>query len=191
MQSFTLQPFTSPKTPPVPQTLQLTGTIDRRENFLTVHYRLQGLQNAQDLCDSLTIAPPAKIPERRDNLWETTCFEFFLGLQNSPQYWEFNLSPAGHWNVYRFTDYRQGMEPETQITSLPFQVNQQNHQLDLMIEFNLASIISATQWLEVGITTVVQDCAGTVTYWALTHPGDQADFHRRDSFIVPLESEHF
>ena len=25
-----------------------------------------------------------------------------------------------------------------------------------------------------------------LTYWALTHPGAQADFHRRDSFQVEL-----
>ncbi|MGI0490735.1 DOMON-like domain-containing protein [Alkalinema pantanalense CENA528] len=186
MQTFTLQPFTHPETLPASPNLQLTGTIDRQANSLSVQYRLQELHNAQDLCSRLTIAPPAEVPERRDNLWETTCFEFFLGRQNSPQYWEFNLSPAGHWNVYRFTDYRQGMEPEIQITSLPFQVKQHNHQLDLVIELNLASILASTQLFNVGITTVIQDRVGNITYWALTHPGDQADFHRRDSFILTV-----
>ncbi|MBD2329378.1 DOMON-like domain-containing protein [Alkalinema sp. FACHB-956] len=186
MQSFMLKPFTESGSQSSPPNRQLTGTIDRRDNILALHYSLQGLLDSQDLLDSLAIAPPANCPERRDNLWETTCFEFFLGLPNSPQYWEFNLSPSGHWNVYRFTDYRQGMEPETQITSLPFQLKQWSNQLELAVEFDLASILSITQSLDVGITTVIQDKSGTVTYWALTHLGEQADFHRRDSFILTI-----
>ena len=65
---------------------------------------------------------PADMPARRDRLWEETCFEFFLAVKNSPRYWEFNLSPAGHWNVYRFADYRQGMQEEPAFASLPFSV---------------------------------------------------------------------
>ena len=38
----------------------------------------------------------------------------------------------------------------------------------------------------VGIAAVIKLAGGGLTYWALTHPGPQADFHRRDSFLVEL-----
>ncbi len=57
-------------------------------------------------------------------------------MRNSTKYWEFNLSPAGDWNVYRFTDYRQGMEEETAISSLPFNLEMRSRiwQLDLKFD---------------------------------------------------------
>ena len=45
------------------------------------------------------IPAAAETPRRRDRLWEETCLELFLGTADSGEYWEFNLSPAGHWNV--------------------------------------------------------------------------------------------
>ena len=37
-----------------------------------------------------------------------------------------------------------------------------------------------------GIAAVIKLAGGELTYWALTHPGPAADFHRRDSFVVEL-----
>jgi hypothetical protein len=119
-------------------------------------------------------------------LWEDTCFEFFLGIKNSAQYWEFNLSPAGHWNVYRFDGYRQGMQEETAFENLPFNVQNQADGLALGLDVDLDKIISVQQAIEVAITTVIKDRDGEVTYWALTHRGVEADFHLRDSFIIEL-----
>ena len=39
---------------------------------------------------------------RADNLWEHTCFEAFIALENSPAYLEVNLSPSGQWTSIRF-----------------------------------------------------------------------------------------
>jgi hypothetical protein len=47
-------------------------------------------------------------------------------------------------------------------------------------------IIPAEQALEVAISAVIKLRSGNVTCWALTHPGPEADFHRRDSFIIEL-----
>ena len=111
--SFSLQPF-SPIGPPL--NFKITGHIARRPRQLAIRYDLRG-----DLAE-LMIPAPADMPARRHGLWEETCFEFFLGVKDSPRYWEFNLSPAGHWNVYRFAGYRQGMAEETALTSLPLSV---------------------------------------------------------------------
>jgi hypothetical protein len=114
-------------------------------------------------------------------------------LKGSPKYWEFNLSPAGHWNIYRFDDYRQGMTEELAFKSLPFLVKVQPDSLTLSLNLDLETIISPTQALEASITTVIQSNINNliseqdaITYWALTHVGKEADFHQRKSFIFNL-----
>jgi hypothetical protein len=134
----------------------------------------------------LVIPARADLPAREHGLWEETCFEFFLAVKNSPQYWEFNLSPAGHWNIYCFQAYRQGRQEETAFRSLPFSVQSRPDSLLLVLELDLDRIVPADQALEVAIAAVSKLLDGQATYWALTHPGPQADFHRRDSFIIEL-----
>ncbi|MEH2040677.1 DOMON-like domain-containing protein [Nostoc sp.] len=176
-QTFSLQPFASTESFP---NLKITGNISRNANQLTIYYNLGG-----DLKE-IAIVPPSNAPSRKYELWEDTCFEFFLGIKDSPRYWEFNLSPAGHWNVYRFDGYRQGMQEETAFEKLPFNVQNQADGLAVTLDVDLDKIVSAEQEIEVGITTVIKHKNGEVTYWALTHRGAEADFHLRDSFIIEL-----
>jgi hypothetical protein len=176
-QDFSLQPF-SPIEPPL--TIKITGHITRRPRQLAISYDLRG-----DLAE-LMIPAPAALPARRAGLWEETCCEFFLGVKGSPEYWEFNLSPAGHWNVYRFAGYRQGMAEETALTSLPLNVRRGSDSLEVALELDVGKIVSADQPLMVGMAAVVKLAGGGLTYWALTHPGPAADFHRRDGFVVEL-----
>jgi hypothetical protein len=176
-QDFSLQPF-SPIGPPL--TIEITGQIIRRPRQLAIRYDLRG-----DLSEVI-IPAPAALPARRAGLWEETCCEFFLGVKDSPEYWEFNLSPAGHWNVYRFAGYRQGMAEETALTSLPVSVRRGSDSLELGLELDVGGIVAADQPLMVGIAAVIKLTGGELTYWALTHPGPAADFHRRDSFVVEL-----
>jgi len=58
--------------------------------------------------------------------------------------------------------------------------------LRLSLKLDLDKIIPADQALKIGISTVIKTINSEITYWALTHPGPRADFHRRDSFIVEL-----
>jgi hypothetical protein len=176
-QTFSLQPFLYNESFP---NLKIAGNIARNANQLTICYTLKG-----DLKE-IAIAPPSNSPLRKYELWEDTCFEFFLGIKNSQRYWEFNLSPVGHWNVYRFDGYRQGMQEETAFEKFPFSVQNQADGLVLTLDVDLGKIISAKQAIEVGITTVIKYRNGEVTYWALTHRGVEADFHLRDSFIIEL-----
>jgi hypothetical protein len=175
--SFSLQPF-SPIEPPL--TIEITGHIIRRPRQLDIRYDLVG-----DLVE-LVIPAPAAMPARRAGLWEETCCEFFLGVKDAPGYWEFNLSPAGHWNVYRFDGYRQGMAEEAVLTSLPVSVRRRSDSLELGLELDVGGIVAADQPLMVGIAAVIRLAGGGLTYWALTHPGPAADFHRRDSFVAEL-----
>jgi len=174
---FSLKPFVTAELPP---DVKITGNISRHSNTLTINYILIGpLAN-------LVIPAPAENPLRRNALWEETCFEFFIAAENSKKYWEFNLSPSGHWNVYRFASCRQGMQEEQDVASLPFSVQAQPDILRLSAEIDLEKLVSSEQALHVAVSAVIKTIDGGITYWALTHPGPQADFHRRDSFIIEL-----
>jgi hypothetical protein len=159
--------------------LELIGTIARRANVLHISYSLLG-----DL-SQVKIPKAAKEATRQRELWEDTCFEFFLGVKNDKEYWEFNLSPAGHWNVYRFDDYRQGMKEETAFTAMPFSVQVEPDALSLSLKLNLGAIFIPTQAIEVGISAVVNQ-QGKLSYWSLKHPAKEADFHRREAFLIKL-----
>ena len=174
---FTLKPFNLSESN---SKINITGNIIRDNNKLNLKYLLQG-----DL--SRIIIPSAvTVPTRKDELWTTTCFEFFLGIKDSPKYWEFNLSPTSNWNVYRFTNYRQAMKKETAFTILPFNVRQETNSLNINLEINLDLIINLDTDLEIAISTVIEDRDRNIDYWALIHPDTQADFHHRDSFIIDL-----
>ncbi len=176
-QNFALQPF--PADRPL-LSLELTGNLSRRGPRLALTYTLRG-----DLA-ALTLPAPAAAPARRRGLWHATCFECFLAPCNFPGYWEFNLSPAGHWNVYRLKTYRQGLREEAALTALPFAVSRQAGVLHLALDCDLARIIPAVLTLEAAPAAVLMLRDGSLTYWALTHPGPEPDFHRRDSFIIRL-----
>jgi hypothetical protein len=176
-QSFILKPFPGE----APRfSLEITGTIARHGTVLTLRYELRGDLKAVVLSES------ADRPARRDGLWQETCFEFFIAPQNLPPYWEFNLSPAGHWNVYGFHAYRQGMHQEAALDTLPFFVLREPTSLLLTLEVEVASFIPPDQSLDVAIAAVIKARDGSLTYWAFTHPGPRPDFHRRDSFIIKL-----
>jgi hypothetical protein len=174
---FSLRPF-SPLGPHPYVTI--SASFSRRAHELAIRYELTGQ------LEKLVMPAPADLPSRRHGLWEETCFEFFLGVKDSPRYWEFNLSPAGPWNVYRFAGYRQGMVEETAFASLPFIVRQRPDSLRLDLELEIERIVGADQPLEIGMAAVIKLAGGGLTYWALTHPGPQADFHRRDGFLAEL-----
>jgi hypothetical protein len=174
---FSLQSF--PAVGPQPE-LHITGSVLRRSRIFAIHYALPA-----PLTD-LVIPAPAAVPVRSHGLWQETCFEFFLAVKNAPGYWEFNLTPAGHWNVYRFTDYREGMREESAFATLPLRVDTQPDRLTLTLECPLEQLFAPHEPLEVAISAVIRHANGQATYWALTHPGPQPDFHCRESFIVEL-----
>jgi hypothetical protein len=175
--NFSLEPL--PGDSPLPS-LTITGSITRRGDKLAVRYHLRG-----DPAE-LLVPAPADRPARRHGLWAATCFEFFLGVKGQARYWEFNLSPAGDWNVYGFAGYRHGIAEERAFGSLPVRVRRRRDSLLVAVEAAVGLIVAADRPIEVGIAAVIQLAGGGLTYWALTHPGPQADFHRRESFLVEL-----
>lgn len=178
MNHFQLHPF--PTTDPLPA-IEITGTIARQRQILTIEYRLQG-----DLA-AIAIPPLAVAPSRQDRLWEATCCELFLGIPGECRYWEFNFAPTGNWQIYQLEDYRQGLRPELAVADLPLTIELQPQLCSLALAFDLSKIIAIDRSIEVAVTAVIQPHQGEISYWALTHTGSVADFHRRDSFALRLD----
>ena len=175
--SFSLIPFPASKIPAI----TITGRISRQDNRIALLYSLSGDT------DDIFLPPPSGNPIRRDELWKTTCFEFFLAIKDQPQYWEFNFSPTGNWNIYRMDAYRRiGFREETSIQGLEFQMQPKADIIFLNAAIDLSPIAKETQLLDVSVTAIIQTKDNYQTYWALLHPAPQADFHLRESFVCSL-----
>jgi len=176
--TFSLKPFNRDD---IFRDLKIAGKISRRNNGLKMLYEISGP------LEGIAIPPLSERPERMDRLWESTCFELFLKEEDKENYWEFNLSPSGHWNVFRFTAYRQGMQEEALFNSLPFTINAGRNLLRLRIEVNIEKILAREKVINAGICAVTEDRRGRIAYWAMAHPGRRPDFHRPGSFIIKLK----
>ncbi len=172
---FSLQPFPDSDAPEI----TISGELSRQATHLHLRYEVSGNVS------QVEFAQPVDFPARRYCLWEETCFEFFLGLPDSASYWEFNLSPAGHWNVYHLDDYRVGLQEESAIATLPFTVTQTKI-FTLNLTLDLSTIVQPEQVMDLAITTVIKTLDGRISYWALKHCGEQADFHLRNSFTIAI-----
>jgi hypothetical protein len=162
--------------------LRLSGRIGRDGERLWVSYSLAGpLQ---------TLAIPALTasPSRRHGLWQATCMELFLARPGQEGYLEFNLSPSGDWNVYQLDGYRQGLRPDPAWSALPLTRPDPTpaNTLELRLTTTLPAELAAAPQLEAAVTAVLQHRNGSCSYWALRHPGQEADFHRRDGFALRL-----
>lgn len=163
-----------------PADVQVSGTARREGSLLHLKWRLEGPAG------SLAIAQVAPQPERRRELWEATCFEFFLKSPEKPGYWEFNLAPSGHWNAFRFDSYRAGMTDEETFHSLPFAVSTRPGVCEATVSIDMTELgLEDAPW-HLAIAMVVAEATGRVTYRALSHPGTQPDFHHPDAFVVRL-----
>jgi len=173
-------PFVLRSFAPPPTSLALAGSVRRDGDHLSLRYRLEDPEG-------LVLLPPATAaPRRCYDLWTSTCFELFLAEPGAEPYWEVNLAPNGDWNLFRLSGYRQGLAPEPAIVDLPFVVERAGGGLDLMVTLDLGSLPLAGRPLELAVTAVVELRDGEILYWALRHPGEQADFHRRDGFLLRI-----
>jgi hypothetical protein len=123
--------------------------------------------------------PEPRAPAQRERLWQNTCCEIFVARPDRPAYHEFNFSPSGDWAGYAFERYRDGAVldiPDPRIA-----VRGSSCELELQ-----ASIPVADGQLRVGISVVIEELNGVLSYWALRHAAGKPDFHRAEAFALEL-----
>lgn len=161
----------------------ITAGIGREyPDVLYVMFKLQGDLNR---IRSVSSSGPR---ERLDNLWKTTCFECFVSEAGKSQYSEFNFSPRGGWAAYSFAAYREGMK----ILNTPIRPYGTDEIIDSSMFLGrhlvLPSEIEPRRSLswQIGLSAVIEESDGNISYWSLAHPPGQPDFHHPDCFTLEL-----
>lgn len=147
--------------------------VARETGGLALRYILTG-----DL-GRLAIPAPAAAA-RVEGLWEHTCFEAFLA-SGGDGYREFNFSPSTAWAAYRFAGYRQGMAPLEGIEPPRIQTTVTADTLEVRV-----SLAQRAGPVRLGLTAVIAEVGGRVSYWALRHPAERPDFHHAGGFVLQI-----
>jgi hypothetical protein len=126
--------------------------------------------------------PPPSGPERKDGLWQHTCFEAFVRPGDGEAYYEINLSPSGQWAAYHFDRYRAGMaDAELPAPRAELDIGKKR----LVLVAMLAGLPVGRPW-RLGLSAVVEAMDGAKSYWAIAHPPGKPDFHHEDCFALRL-----
>jgi hypothetical protein len=163
-----------------------SAAVDRIDvRWLAAQRTLSVVFTAVGAIGDLRVPPPAK-PRRVDGLWRHTCFELFVGRAAIPAYYEFNFSPSGEWAAYAFRDYR---EPETfelgVESGAAASITDERLQLEAFVRFDQDSFAPG-EALRLGLSAVIEDRSGCLTYWALRHRPGAPDFHHPDGLALRL-----
>lgn len=164
--------------------LDLRTALDLKDGLLTARFEVSGNE------DLILLPPPSGEPQRRSHLWEHSCFEIYAALAGHKDYWEFNFSPSGDWACYYFTDYRKDRIPEEKISKVnchSLESTSAHKTWEIHVDVASLPAFHQKQKLFLALTAVIEMKDGQKTYWALSHAGDKADFHRRDSFCIKID----
>jgi len=166
--------------------VQLRAQVDRAAGVLFLRYELEGPLSRW------AIPEPAAKVLRRERLWDATCFEAFVAPAGATKYWEVNLSPAGHWNVYRLDGYRRGMRLDPRALAPVLDVTTDGEcSFALTMTLDLGPMHEiARHEVDVALTAVLAQPDGSKSFWALRHDAPEPDFHRRESFAVRLPAQY-
>lgn len=135
------------------------------------------------------LIPPPRTPCRRDGLWQHTCFELFIGAKNDAEYYEFNFSPSGEWAAYEFRNYRDGGAIEDDGLDPTIAVRPAAGTLELNAGIRLDRLpdFQLDVSLCLGLSAVIEENGGHLSYWALKHPPGKPDFHHSDTFALEIQ----
>ncbi|MDR6509519.1 hypothetical protein J2792_000359 [Novosphingobium capsulatum] len=157
--------------------------ISMDDHWLCLRWRVEGT--------SALVVPPFSGRARTDGLWQSTCFELFLGEDDPAAggaYAEFNFAASERWAAYDFDGYREGMAPRP----LPREpVITPRRGQDVLI-FDAALPVAGLPPLpwRMGLSAVLEEAGGVKSYWALAHPRGKPDFHHAACFAARVEAPH-
>jgi len=126
-------------------------------------------------------------PQRVDDLWRHTCFEAFVAPPDGDTYYELNFAPSRAWAAYRLDSYRSGM---TRAPIDPPEIKPMTTEpaFGMVATVALGPLPELVPWQDwrVGLSAVIEDEEGDISYWALAHAPGKPDFHHADCFAAEL-----
>jgi len=132
--------------------------------------------------------PAQSAPSRVDGLWQHTCFEAFISVEAAAKYYEFNFAPSGQWAAYAFQRYRDaGPLPRASDPQIKVRASTNRFELDARIHGQSLLALPINARLFLGLSAVIEESDGVVSYWALKHPDGAPDFHHASAFVLQWE----
>lgn len=162
----------------------ITGLARRSvSGTLEFTFRLVG-----DVAQVRVPAPCA--PRTATGLWQHTCFEAFIAIDGRAEYHELNFAPSGEWAAYAFRAYRDGglLSDETLAPAITLRADAGVLELGAVLDLRRLSPVHPRASLRVGLSAVIEESDGRLSYWALRHLAPQPDFHDAAGFTLWLES---
>lgn len=177
MHTYPLIPFDQSSHP-----FKLFVQIFREDNILCLNYTLKGEISL------IKFSNPATHPQKKESLYETTCFELFLGNREG-KYLEWNFSPSQDWCIFSFESYRKRSQEENEEKSLPIHCKQESDKFELSTSVNFLQAketLGSSAKLKAGLSAVIEKKNGEKIYFALAHASKKPDFHDAKSFLVEI-----
>lgn len=175
MAKFSLIPFDLSTAPDI--TIETEFNLNQESVYIS--YRIRRGVTLIDLGD------PAPHKNRVSNLWEKTCFELFI-KNKKDQYIEFNFSPNFEWNCFYFNKSGDGLKEWEKMPTPAIDILLSSEHFLLFIDIKKENFpkefFKDKSQLSAGITSVIKDKSGSLSYWALTHADTRPNFHHFDSF---------
>jgi hypothetical protein len=155
----------------------ITATLGpARGHWLPLRWRIEGA--------GALVVPAFAGRGRADGLWRTTCFELFLAPEGGDGYCEFNLSPSERWAAYDFAGYRDGMVDRAMPRDAACALRGHGNLMIFDAALPLAGLPARP--CHAGLSAVIEEAGGRISYWALAHPVGKADFHHPACFATTL-----
>lgn len=153
----------------------VTASVTATPQGCEAEFRLDGQVPA-------IILPPPAGPERRDFLWQTTCFEIFWQPLGGTYYREFNLSPSGCWAAYDFDSFREGMR-DAPVEAIAIACS--HDAAGLVLKASIAADLPTPA--QVALNAIVEHPGGGMQFWALAFPPGKPEFHSEACRTLILE----
>ena len=157
---------------PVGMALNVSVAVRWTRDGLQLIYTLAGN------CSALRLPPASEMSGPADDLWRHTCAEAFVAVEGEAAYREFNFSPSGQWAAYCFASERVRAANGMNMNNQPsIQVQAEADQLTLTAQLPWPLLPQRGAMICIGLSAVIEEADGRLSYWALQHPGPQPDFH--------------
>jgi hypothetical protein len=132
--------------------------------------------------------PPVRAAARTAELWQSSCFEAFVGASAAAGYYEFNFAPSTQWAAYWLSGYRSGMRAAVEVSAPAIEVQSSPERYTLQASLELDELVRLPRdagW-RLGLSALIEEANGRKSYWALAHPPGKPDFHHSDCFAHDL-----
>ena len=173
MAKFTLIPYDLTTPPHITIETELNTT----ESSVFISYKVSGELAGIDLGHG------EPNHSRVIKLWEKTCFELFLKTKED-SYIEFNFSPEFEWNCFYFQKKGDTLVEYARYDSVKTDILLSLDVFHLIVELDKSKFPDGFFHGQVnaGITSVIKEKNGKITYWALSHHDTRPNFHDFRSF---------